>query len=240
MKSTAKNGWHHPNTILNSQEVDGKLISIQGVYYHNDTAMEFVMRRQDAQAGRCAFRGSLTMLAPDGSPLYTTPPKAKGKKQNESEDNRDEAGNSSFDEKPSSSSEKKSVRAELNCKDDSLANLQKYIQKRAEKVYAQHILDLQRAYDYAHRTPISPETITPTQACRLYGPKFISERYPKASEKKNAERRNSLQQFYSGLINEPMCKYSARQIEAYIKENKYGKAAVKLAFEFWVHCIKNM
>lgn len=240
MRTTQNNGWGNKSrSFIDFQEEDGKLICISGIYCHNGIDMEFAMRRQDENRGRYTFRGHLTILAPDGSPLYAVPLKATTQGQHEGKNSEDTSHHSVLNDNVSSPAKKEPVKVELNCNHESPKMLKAYIQKRAERVYEAHVLNLHRAYNQG--VPISnPETITPTQACRLYGSRFVNQRYAKSTPKKKAERISSLERFYGGLMNDPMCKYSARQIQAYINGKKIGKETVKLASEFWAYCIKNM
>ena len=109
---------------------------------------------------------------------------------------------------------------------------------RAQKLYGDHTSAISRDLGAeAGIVSMRPGEVTPIRACKAYGRKFVQNSHPKSSLKKNNERINMLQRFFYGLADEPMSKYSARQITKYIKNGHFGKEAQTLASRFWQYCL---
>lgn len=136
----------------------------------------------------------------------------------------------------------KKVRKELNCQELSESKLKDYIAASAEQLYGKFIVVIDADYQTANSVPISPDSITPMQAFKRHAFSFLRQRSPHASDKTTAEHHRRLERFYSGLENVPMCKYSAKQIQAYIDHNHSvsGKKAISLSGAFWKYCVDNL
>ena len=227
MKSTKNNGWDDPDSSITPRyDAENNLISVRGVYIHNGIKMPFSLKRQQQGKCNCAYRGSIRINSPENGYVLTC---GKGKKP---------------------------CKFELNTDKSTLSKIREYIKRRAEALYLKYSEEINRGFQRAGEcSAVTPETITPALACRMYVDRFISARYPIKKEacddekteemkrqeeeeqqkkiKKNTERKGMLIRFFGGLIDEPMAKFSARQIERHIKNNNFGQDVVRLAEAFW-------